>query len=186
MQDAEKITTDTDVLWSDEWLGNQKPHHDYICDWFQWKLTPGTKILDIGERSPLTNRLEGRNGVYIVNTTGDLDECDWIEKREYDVVIMSHVIEHLFNPLWVLEGIKKVLKPDGKLYIISPVKPYWITPAKCHFHEMDFRNMKRLISRAGFRIIDWDEYSVPIPFRFSLRNWLRRLYKEFSIITLVK
>lgn len=184
MQDAENILTDN--LWSEEWLRNAKPHHDIICDWFQWKLTPGSKILDIGERNPLTTRLEGRNGVVIDNTDFDLDECEWLSRPVYDVIIMSHVIEHLFNPLRVLQGLKSIMKDNGTLYVIAPIKPYWITPAKCHFHEMDHRNFKRLIARAGFKIDNWHEYSVPIPLRLSIRNWLRRLYNEYAIVTLKK
>jgi hypothetical protein len=78
------------------------------------------------------------------------------------------------------------MKDDSILYIIAPIKPYWITPAKCHFHEMDFRNFNKLIEKAGLRVVDWKEYSVPIQFKFSIRNWLRRLYNEYSIVALKK
>jgi SAM-dependent methyltransferase len=186
MQDPEQITTDQKILWSNEWMEQARPHHDIICDWFQFKLQPGQKILDIGERNPLTERLEGRNGVKIDNTNVDLDYAIPIKDDIYDVLICSHIIEHLFNPLFFLKALYWVMEDNATLYIIAPIKPYWITPARCHFHEMDYRNFKRLVHKAGFRVVDWYEYSVPIPFRFSLRNWLRRFYKEYSIVTLKK
>jgi hypothetical protein len=185
VQDAEKILTDRDILWSDEWIKSAKPHHDIILKFFDGKLKPGMKILDIGERNPLTARLEEWCGVNIDNTKEDLD-CTLSLVGNYDIIICSHVIEHLFNPLLFLWHTKVVMNEDARLYIITPIKPYWITPARCHFHEMNDSNFKKLVSRAGLKIIDWQEYSVPIPFRFSLRNWLRRFYKEYSIVTLIK
>ena len=198
---AEEIRTEN--VWSPEWVENARPHHDIICDYLQGKLSG--KILDIGERNPLTVRLEGRNGVKIESTNGmDLDFCSWCSQYDvyewngvesvideedctrFDSVICSHVIEHLFNPLLFLNSVKTILTPDGIMYIITSIKPYWITPALCHFHEMNHRNFNRLITRAGFQVVGWHEYSVPIPFRWSVRNWLRRLYKEFSIVTLKK
>ncbi len=162
-------------------MENQQRHYDKIVPFFKGKLNG--RILDIGERNPLTILLGNLYSVNITNTTGDLDECEFTG-FSYDTIICSHVIEHLFNPLFFLKEVKKVM--NGKLYVITPIKPYWITMARCHFHEMDHRNFTRLIDRAGLHIVDWQEYSVPIPFRFSLRNWLRRLYKEYSIVTLTK
>jgi SAM-dependent methyltransferase len=182
----EQITTDSEVLWSKEWIEQATPHHDIICDYLQWKLKPGRRILDIGERNPLTVRLEGRNGVRIENTNVELDYAVLIATGDYDIIICSHVIEHLMNPLFFLKGLTWLMKDDSILYIVAPIKPYWITPAKCHFHEMDFRNFNKLIEKAGLRVVDWKEYSVPIPFKFSIRNWLRRLYNEYSIVALKK
>lgn len=182
MQDPNSLKTDSDYLWSKEYLDNARPHHDIICDYLQGRISG--RILDIGERNPLTQRLEFRNDVTIENTTGDLEFNLETKYDNYDVIICSHVIEHLFNPLTLLINCKDALKPSGKMYLIAPVKPYWITFAKCHFHEMDFKNMVRLIERSGLKIDNWHEYSVPIPLRFGIRNLLRRIYKEYSIITL--
>lgn len=183
---ATDILTDTGYLWGAEYRENARPHHDIICDYLQGKVTG--KVLDIAERNPLTVRLEGRNGVNIDSTAGDLDICfvPGNTRTMYDTIIMSHVIEHLFNPLACLMSAKDYLKAEGKMYIIAPVKPYWITPAKCHFHEMDMQRMQQLITRAGLFVSDWYEYSVPIEFKFSVRNWLRRLYNEYAIITVTK
>jgi SAM-dependent methyltransferase len=187
MQGKDDLLTETSYLWTE---GQRQAafHHRIITDYFRGLLAG--KVLDIGERNPLTERLEESNGVKIHNTEGDLNS-DWnwdvIRFYEfYDIVIMSHVIEHLYNPLLVLRTIKSELKNNGYLYIIAPIKPYWITPARCHFHEMDRRNFTRLITEAGFSVVDWSEYSVPIAFRWSIRNWLRRLYKEYSIVKLEK
>ena len=40
--------------------------------------------------------------------------------REFDIVIMYSVIEHLFDPGVILQEIKRILKPGGFLVVITP------------------------------------------------------------------
>lgn len=184
MQQPDSILTETSYLWNEGRIHSAR-QHEKISEYLKGKLFGA--ILDIGERNPLTEILEQQNQVKIHNTVGDLDEDWWPECKEYrcyNTVIFSHVIEHLFNPLKFLTELKYFCCEDCKIYIATPIKPYWITMARCHFHEMNMFNFKRLMDRAGYHIIGWKVYSLPIPFRFSVRNWLRRIYKEYSIVTL--
>ena len=90
---------------------------------FRWKQTekflePKELLsagLDIGERTALTKRLEDLYNINFDSTNIDLD----IEplKGEYDIITSFEVLEHLFNPLFNLIEIKRVLKPNGVLYI---------------------------------------------------------------------
>lgn len=120
--------------------------------------------LDIGERNTLTERLEAAFKISIDSTYKDLDEEFICPGVNYDTVIFSHVIEHLFNPLFCLENIKKVMKPDGILVIACPIKPHFITWGKGHFHEMDDYRFEKLLDRAGFEIIAWEKFH-------NLRSW---------------
>ena len=100
------------------------------------KLDLSGYILDIGERTVMTQRMEDALNIKIGNTMGDLDEKFFpFEKRDikYDVIIFSHVIEHLFNPLLCLKGIKKLMKPDATLVICTPIKPHYLPWGKGHF-----------------------------------------------------
>ncbi|GAH04385.1 unnamed protein product, partial [marine sediment metagenome] len=117
-------------------------------------------VLDIGERNPFTERLEVEFSINIDSTSGDLDKEFICSKKQYDLVIFSHVIEHLFNPLFCLENIKKVLKPDGIMIIACPIKPHFLTWGKGHFHEMDDYRFRKLIRRAGFVILIWKKFSL--------------------------
>lgn len=48
-----------------------------------------------------------------------INEFD-MKPRYYDVVIMSMVLEHLYNPFQVLDNISKTLKPNGQLLFSIP------------------------------------------------------------------
>ncbi|HDY89865.1 MAG TPA: hypothetical protein ENH82_17325 [bacterium] len=164
-------------------------NHNRFIDYFS-ELKPEGSILDIGERNPLTKRLEKYFATTIDSTIGDLDLQLCCFAREYDIVIFSQVIEHLFNPLFCLENIKKVMHKDSILIIGTPIKPGFITTATCHFHEMDNRNFKKLIARAGFKITNWQRFYRYRNFRisgfFGIRPFIRMFYKCHSIVTCIK
>lgn len=42
------------------------------------------------------------------------------EVRSFDVITMSHVIEHLHDPIAVLKTCNRLLKPDGRLWLETP------------------------------------------------------------------
>jgi SAM-dependent methyltransferase len=50
----------------------------------------------------------------------DVDRLIPIEDTSFDVVIASHVIEHLANPLRALQEFHRVLRPGGRLVLIVP------------------------------------------------------------------
>jgi 2-polyprenyl-3-methyl-5-hydroxy-6-metoxy-1,4-benzoquinol methylase len=43
-----------------------------------------------------------------------------IADASMDVVTMSHVIEHVLNPIQLLRECRRVLKPEGKIVILTP------------------------------------------------------------------
>jgi len=50
---------------------------------------------------------------------GTLEEADFFE-NEFDVLTMNHVIEHFYDPITTLKEVYRILKPGGKLVIITP------------------------------------------------------------------
>ncbi|HLO59037.1 MAG TPA: hypothetical protein VK172_14830 [Lentimicrobium sp.] len=123
------------------------------------------RVLDIGEHNLFTDVLQGYfEKATIENTWGDLDMGLNCLFPIYNYVHYNNVIEHQFNPLRTLLDIKEVLSLSGTLILGTPIKPSWITSAKCHFHEMDEYRFKKLIARAGFEIFDevhfWHDISL--------------------------
>ena len=108
-------------------------------------------VLDCGEPNLLRNMMEEKFKVSIQGTVGDLD----IEplSGQYDYVTAFEIIEHLMNPLWFLRQIHSVLKPEGRLYLSTPInkpKYFW---RHDHFHEFDEYRLGLLIERAGFEVV---------------------------------
>ena len=71
---------------------------------------------------------------------------------EYDIITSFEVLEHLFNPLFNLIEIKRVLKPNGVLYISTPLYKPRIIKSPYHFHEFSEDELMNLIKRADFLV----------------------------------
>lgn len=111
----------------------------------------GGDVLDCGERSLLTRLIEERFNVVVQNTSGDLDMIPMAGR--YDFILAFEIIEHLMNPLWFLWQVKRALKPDGTLYLSTPINKPTFFWRPDHFHEFDEYRLDRLIERAGFEIM---------------------------------
>jgi len=55
---------------------------------------------------------------------GSLDRAGF-KDEEFDAVVMSHVLEHVHDPVRLLEECKRVLKPGGLLVSITPNAQGW-------------------------------------------------------------
>jgi SAM-dependent methyltransferase len=133
------------------------------------------EILDIGQRSPLTDAIEQALNLKLDNTSGDLDFSVIAPKKSYDIVIYSHTIEHQFNPLYTLVEIYKLLKDDGMLFIMLPERGKLLWD-KGHYHEIDAYRFKELIERAGFSIVRKDTQTPwrnPFFYLTGLRPFMR-------------
>jgi len=51
-----------------------------------------------------------------------------VNEKEFDLVILSHSLEHMVMPEQTIEKIKQVLKPDGYIFIEVPNVLDWIKP----------------------------------------------------------
>ena len=90
---------------------------------------------------------------------GDFMEAD-LPKGYFDIINLSHVIEHLDNPKEALSKISSLLKPEGKIIITTPnfdslssmvFKKYWFAlEAPRHLFIFSPKNIYRLLSEAGF------------------------------------
>jgi hypothetical protein len=85
----------------------------------------------------------------------------------YDAIICSHVVEHLAEPLAVLERLVPNLRPTGVIYVEVPVEVLRRLPAgaepvtHCNFFVPE--SLAALLERAGCRIISNGLNSYPHP-----------------------
>jgi SAM-dependent methyltransferase len=83
--------------------------------------------------------------------------------RSYDWIHMSHVLEHLPNPVASLARVFALLKPGGGLYVETPnassfsrrlCGPFWFAwDAPRHLHLFSPSTLRGALNRAGF-IVD--------------------------------
>jgi 2-polyprenyl-3-methyl-5-hydroxy-6-metoxy-1,4-benzoquinol methylase len=55
---------------------------------------------------------------------GDLEDCRFPD-GSFDVVTMSHLIEHVGNPQRLLRECHRILKPSGRLVLVTPNAQSW-------------------------------------------------------------
>ena len=65
------------------------------------------------------------DSVHVFDIVGDVDFPVGINDKKYDVIVMSEVLEHLFNPESVLEKIKKISHRETKVIITVPNILFW-------------------------------------------------------------
>ena len=155
--------------------------------------------LDCGDRTPFTDMIEqlviddalhytnhsifvskekpykyisARDTVH--NTEHDLNS--WQPSvAQYDNVFIFEVIEHLLNPLLLIEWIKERFNPNGTIYLSTPInRPNWMRNKELHFHEFNYNELMYLIDTAGFKVVD-EKIINPTPFSIGFRPILRML-----------
>lgn len=81
------------------------------------------------DRDPKTNRAEDlkrMEAFYQIDL--DKDGCDAVPDEFFDVVLFSHVIEHLHDGLPALAALTRKVKPGGRIYIEYPGPHSLATP----------------------------------------------------------
>ena len=118
---------------------------------------------------------------------GELLEYDFGSNR-FDLIIMSHVIEHLYNSQETLKEIFKILNPQGLFLIKTPnfetierkiFNKYWIVyEAPRHVIIFSERTLSKLLEKSGFKILKVHYEKTPNNIILSIRNLL--IAKNFS------
>lgn len=162
------------------------PHKRYrITQEFVDKhLDPSEKILDLGVDNPFSMRLR-KKGYWVDNTKGeDLDfDRSVVHNEDYDVVTAFEIIEHLLNPFSLLNEIK-----SPKLLISVPLR-LWFAKAyqsktderDRHFHEFEAWQLRWLLEKTGWRIIDEVQFTNPVN-KIGFRPLLRRFTPRYILI----
>lgn len=96
-----------------------------------------------------------------------------IDKNKYNIVIMSHILEHFTNPKYILnsvhnfirEGVNDILfieipyTPNYKIVSKDDMKIFFETEHTVHFNE---KNISLLMKECNFKILDicYNEYNI--------------------------
>lgn len=107
---------------------------------------------------------------------------DSILKGPYDVVTLVDVIEHVSNPVELIQEIKKVLKPDGILVVVTPdvdsfmarlLRYKWWHFRIAHIGYFNKKTLNLALQNGGFKL-----YQITRPtWFFSIDYLLERVSK---------
>ncbi len=163
---------------------------------------PGRRILDIGsgpgyfleagrmrgwdvlgfEPSRIAADYTASRGIAVVNGFFSADKAP----GRFDVISMNLVLEHLRDPIGLVEQAKSVLAPGGLLFVSSPndfnplqmvlwrkmgFAPWWVVP-RHHLNYFDGESARRFFAARGLKTLH-QENSYPLEnFLLAGRNYV--------------
>jgi len=77
----------------------------------------GWKVLGVEQDRAAAKLAQERFGVPVI--VGTLPEAN-LPEESFDAVTLSHVIEHVYDPVGLLAECRRVLKPGGRVVVLSP------------------------------------------------------------------
>ena len=143
------------------------------------KLTRGSSVLEIGcsygfllnalhaasgcsvqgvEPNEVSGRFAGEEfGISVIQATVE----DYLKSQpagKYDLIIISHVLEHVADPVFVLTALRQELKPGGELYVCVPDVTHLQEPPESFFqvpHLTSFSpwTLHLALQAAGYKIV---------------------------------
>ena len=142
----------------------------------QKHLTAPARVLDLGITNPFSSLMEGA-GYSVQNTGGEALDLHFevVRTPGVDAVTAFEIVEHLVNPFTVLTEIAA-----PRLFVTVPLrlwfaKAYWneMDPFDRHFHEFEPRQLFMLLDKAGWNVVDSEQWTPPFKLKLSFRSFLR-------------
>lgn len=201
-RDIASLYTDPEEYFSTHDVETKKQNGLLMMKRFEEKLGRRGKVVDVGcgrgellwaareagwefeGVDPSAEHLDwGRKHLGIEGRVGTLAEVKF-PAEHFDAVILSSVLEHLYDPLTTLQEVWRVLKPGGIFYFDAPNEDGlymrmgnlymrtqgrdWVVnlaPTFPPFHVQGFNptSLHRLLQRAGFELLDFNVTGITSP-----------------------
>ena len=97
-------------------------------------------------------------------TKTDVSEKSWIQKEKYDFVICNAVMEHVENPLGLLNNLIDICKKEGIIYVLAPCLNSW---------------SYRVFGKRWVYIIPGEHLTIPSP---KGLEYIRKIYPEHRFL----
>jgi SAM-dependent methyltransferase len=136
------------------------------CDWMIERIDAGSRGVDVGATEYLCEQLDkkGCDITYFDFAAPRLfpkaieddmfNVLDHFHERSLDFITTRHTLEHALVPLFQLWAYNRLLKDDGRLFVIVPqynTKWLWF---HTHFSCLPVSSWRMLFYRAGFRVVE--------------------------------
>ena len=153
---------------------------------YKANCTLGCEWLDVGagDGGYMRELIRKTNRLKTSEVDLDVDRYEFGDGK-FDLVTSIDVIEHLYNPLFHLLEVRRILKDDGILILntcndyslIYKVEHLLSRKYKGHFHQFSKFDLRCILKRAGFKILEFRKY-----FRPTSGTIARISQKEFIIV----
>lgn len=80
---------------------------------------------------------------------GDAHNMEMFKDGEFDAITLVYSLHHMSNPEIVLEEVKRILKPDGRIVMVE----YIVRKRKSKCHKLVKEEVNNMLEKAGFRDI---------------------------------
>ncbi len=123
---------------------------------------PGIEILGVDIAKPGQHGTGGRKFTQAApDIVGDATVLDFVDLESQDVIVAEHLLEHLVDLLGVLENWYRALKFGGTLLLAVPDhnRTDSLILDCTHVHAFTIDSLRRLVSRAGFRVWECESLS---------------------------
>lgn len=107
------------------------------------------------------------------------------EDNFFDCIYYHHVFEHVYDPFKELKELKRILKPNGYLYIAVPniasfeaklFQQYWIAlDPPVHLYHFSQKTLYHFLKSAGFTPHSFRTYSPEYNLYHSLKKYLQHV-----------
>ncbi len=111
-----------------------------------------------------------RDACYLTRNRGSIVNSFFgpmsVRSASVDMVVMSHVLEHVRDPIGLLTDVKNALADNGHVLVICPNSSGWIARVQGsrwygyavmqHMWHFNSAALARLIERAGYEIVEVD------------------------------
>ena len=136
----------------------------------------GYEVVGLDDSIVLVTHVRQRHGLEI--HCGD--PASFKPSAPFDIVVMSHVLEHVVRPLEMLESVRRLLAPGGILYVATPnIASWqarfagWASYEPYHFVYFSPSTLTLALEQTGFRMLHlhtWEPLSSWL--NTTLRGWL--------------
>jgi SAM-dependent methyltransferase len=199
-----RIAGELDGLFDDPFLDVQRIQAEYLCRIFR-RFARGPRLLDVGfgrgylmhvaqaygfqaygvDSSPaLLDRLRPVFGRRLAHADAGGGALPW---GAFDVVAVSHVLEHLADPRETLARVRELLNADGLLYLAVPDmdsvqfrifgKRWNAVSPVVHVQYFNERSLRRTLEQSGFEVISRLEHP---PEPASVATRATRLFRQLG------
>lgn len=113
----------------------------------------------------------------------------------FDVITAAAIIEHLPDPMPLLNECKRVLRPGGVLFMTTPAPFFEWLATKIgylknagHFHRYSIKDLKTLAGRAGFTVVYKKKFMfspISVPGYKSMETAMNKIGLSFLMLNQV-